>query len=57
MSTPFVNRPDRVAKTLYNLGTGVTAKKGNIECGVTYDAYLAKKYTAHQGVLKLRVTF
>ncbi|XVN43234.1 MAG: hypothetical protein RCG15_02845 [Candidatus Rickettsia vulgarisii] len=55
MSTLFINRPDRAGKTLYNLGTGVTIRKNNIEYAVSYDAYLAKKYISHQGALKLRV--
>ncbi len=57
MSTPFLNRPDRTAKTLYNLGASVTAKRGKMEYNFGYDAYLAKKYTAYQGMIKLRINF
>ncbi|XVN42580.1 MAG: autotransporter outer membrane beta-barrel domain-containing protein [Candidatus Rickettsia vulgarisii] len=57
MAVPFFNRPDRTAKTLYNLGASVTAKRGKMEYSAGYDSYLAKKYTAHQGTLKIRVNF
>lgn len=45
------------AKTSYNLGLSLTAKSGNMEYGVGYDAELRNKYTAHQGSVKLRVNF
>lgn len=44
-------------KTLINIGTSLTAKHNNMEYGIGYDAYLARKYIGHQGALKLRVNF
>ncbi|NRB10725.1 MAG: autotransporter domain-containing protein [Rickettsiaceae bacterium] len=41
----------------YNLGNGVSLQKGNMEYGVSYDLYLAEKYVAHHGSLKLRIKF
>ncbi len=57
MTTSFVTRSDKGAKTLYNVGVGVSAKAGTMEYGVGYDAYLANKYVGHQGTLKVRVNF
>lgn len=57
MGVPFINRPDNAAKTLYNLGASISAKRGKMEYSLGYDAYLAKKYTAHLGMLKLKVNF
>ncbi|WP_341754719.1 autotransporter outer membrane beta-barrel domain-containing protein [Candidatus Tisiphia endosymbiont of Dioctria rufipes] len=57
MTSSFATRADKAAKTLFNLGLGVTAKAGNMEYGAGYDAYLASKYVGHQGTLKVRVNF
>jgi outer membrane autotransporter protein len=57
MTSSFATRSDKEAKTLFNLGLGVTAKAGNMEYGAGYDAYLASKYVGHQGTLKVRVNF
>ncbi|WP_341758603.1 autotransporter outer membrane beta-barrel domain-containing protein [Candidatus Tisiphia endosymbiont of Ditula angustiorana] len=57
MTSSFATRSDKAAKTLFNLGLGVTAKAGNMEYGAGYDAYLASKYVGHQGTLKVRVNF
>jgi len=48
------NKP---AKAMFNVGLGVYAKSGMMEYGAGYDAYMAKKYLAHQGSLKVRVNF
>ncbi|WP_375359339.1 autotransporter domain-containing protein [Candidatus Tisiphia endosymbiont of Neophilaenus lineatus] len=57
MTSSFATRSDKEAKTLFNLGLGVTAKAGNMDYGAGYDAYLASKYVGHQGTLKVRVNF
>lgn len=57
MTSSFATRADKAAKTLFNLGLGVTAKAGNMEYGAGYDAYLASKYVGHQGTLKVRINF
>ena len=57
MTSPFVTRTDKAAKTSYNVGVSVSAKAGAMEYGAGYDAYLAKKYVGHQGTLKVRVNF
>lgn len=57
MTSSFATRSNKEAKTLFNLGLGVTAKAGNMEYGAGYDAYLASKYVGHQGTLKVRVNF
>lgn len=44
-------------KAIYNIGLNVKAMNGTMEYGAGYDAYFAKKYTAHQGSLKVRVNF
>ncbi len=44
-------KPDRA---LYNLGCGISAKKGPLEFGIGLDTYFAKKYYAYQGTLKLK---
>ncbi|WP_341757028.1 MULTISPECIES: autotransporter outer membrane beta-barrel domain-containing protein [unclassified Candidatus Tisiphia] len=57
MTSPFVTRTDKAAKTSYNVGVSVSAKAGTMEYGAGYDAYLANKYVGHQGTLKVRVNF
>ncbi|MCC8400067.1 MAG: autotransporter outer membrane beta-barrel domain-containing protein [Rickettsia endosymbiont of Platyusa sonomae] len=57
MTDPFVTRPEKVGKTSYNVGVVIGAKAGVMEYGAGYDAYLANKYVAHQGTLKVRVNF
>ncbi|MCC8398171.1 MAG: autotransporter outer membrane beta-barrel domain-containing protein [Rickettsia endosymbiont of Labidopullus appendiculatus] len=57
MTSPFTTRPDKGAKTSFNVGVGVNAKAGVMEYGVGYDAHLASKYVGHQGTLKVRVNF
>ncbi|MCC8372183.1 MAG: autotransporter outer membrane beta-barrel domain-containing protein [Rickettsia endosymbiont of Pseudomimeciton antennatum] len=57
MTSPFTTRPDKGAKTSFNVGVGVSAKAGVMEYGVGYDAHLANKYVGHQGTLKVRVNF
>ena len=57
MTSPFVTRTDKAAKTSYNVGVSVSAKAGAMEYGAGYDAYLANKYVGHQGTLKVRVNF
>ncbi|XVN40360.1 MAG: autotransporter outer membrane beta-barrel domain-containing protein [Rickettsia endosymbiont of Argas persicus] len=55
---PFINTPDKTAKTSYNLGLSVTARPDpKMEYGIGYDLDLASKYVAHQGTLKVRVNF
>ena len=53
----LVSRTAEFERVHYNLGTGVTFKNDDIECGVDYDLYLAKKYVAHNGTLRLRINF
>jgi outer membrane autotransporter protein len=43
--------------TSYNVGLSLTAKSGNMEYGVGYDADLKTKYVSHQGSVKVRVNF
>lgn len=43
------------SKTAYNIGTGIKVSSGAVECGVGYDATIAKKYLGHQGSVKVRV--
>ncbi|AAU03915.1 autotransporter domain-containing protein [Rickettsia typhi] len=43
------------AKITYNLGGGISTKNNMIEFGIRYNLSLAKKYTAHQGSLKIKV--
>lgn len=57
MTDPFVTRPEKGGKTSYNVGVVIGAKAGVMEYGAGYDAYLANKYVAHQGTLKVRVNF
>ena len=52
---PLASRAIKPTKTFYNVGTGVTAKHKNMEYSIGYDAHLAKKYTGHQGSLKIRI--
>ncbi|WP_341753056.1 autotransporter outer membrane beta-barrel domain-containing protein [Candidatus Tisiphia endosymbiont of Dioctria rufipes] len=57
MTDPFVTRTEKGSKTSYNVGVVIGAKAGVMEYGAGYDAYLANKYVAHQGTLKVRVNF
>ncbi|MCC8483704.1 MAG: autotransporter outer membrane beta-barrel domain-containing protein [Rickettsia endosymbiont of Labidopullus appendiculatus] len=57
MTDPFVTRAEKGGKTSYNVGVAIGAKAGVMEYGAGYDAYLADKYVAHQGTLKVRVNF
>ncbi|HJD56709.1 MAG TPA: autotransporter outer membrane beta-barrel domain-containing protein, partial [Rickettsia endosymbiont of Sericostoma sp. HW-2014] len=57
MTDPFVTRAEKGGKTSYNVGVAIGAKAGVMEYGAGYDAYLANKYVAHQGTLKVRVNF
>lgn len=57
ITDPFVTRADESAKTLCNVGLGISAKAGSMEYGAGYDAYLANKYVGHQGTLKVRINF
>lgn len=57
MTDPFVTRAEKGGKTSYNVGVAIAAKAGVMEYGAGYDAYLANKYVAHQGTLKVRVNF
>lgn len=55
---PFVNQFDKTAKTSYNLGLSVAVRPDSMaEYGIGYDAQVANKYIAHQGMLKVRVNF
>ncbi len=56
--TPFISQPDRTSKTSYNLGLSASIRPdAKMEYGIGYDAQIASKYTAHQGILKVRVNF
>lgn len=57
MTDPFVTRAEKGGKTSYNVGVAIGAKAGVMEYGAGYDAYLANKYVAHQGTLKVRINF
>ncbi len=57
MTDPFVTRTAKGSKISYNVGVVIGAKVGVMEYGAGYDAYLANKYVAHQGTLKVRVNF
>lgn len=57
MTDPFVTRTEKGSKTSYNVGVVIGAKAGVMEYGAGYDAYLANKYVAHQGTLKVRINF
>ncbi|MDF2965703.1 MAG: outer membrane protein OmpB [Rickettsiaceae bacterium] len=45
------------AATSYNLGLSLTAKSGNMEYGVGYDAEMRTKHSSHQGSVKVRINF
>ena len=44
-------------RVTYLVGAGFDIKKSNFEYGFGYDARIARKYIAHQGVFKLRLIF
>jgi outer membrane autotransporter protein len=48
------NKPE---KTAYNIGAGALMKQGNVELSLGYNLNLAKKYQAHQGTVKLKLSF
>jgi len=43
------------ARVLYNLGCGISTKYNRMEFGIRYNLSMAKKYTANQGSLKIKV--
>jgi hypothetical protein len=40
----------------YNTGAGIVIQHQNIECGLDYNYHTEKKFKAHQGVIKLRLS-
>lgn len=53
----LVKKTAEQERIFYNLGTSVSASKGAVETSAGYDFYFTKKYTAHQGALKVRLNF
>ena len=47
----------KLERTTFNVGLGLNAAYNAMEYGVSYDATMAKKYTGHQGTLKVRLNF
>jgi outer membrane autotransporter protein len=53
----LVPRTTVQTRVTYLVGAGFDIKKSNFEYGFGYDARIARKYIAHQGVFKLRLIF
>lgn len=53
----LVKKTTEQERVFYNLGTSVSASKGAVEVSAGYDFHFTRKYTAHQGALKLRLNF
>ena len=51
------NNKAKFARTTYNFGLGLNTAYNTMEYGVSYDNIMAKKYTGHQGTLKVRLNF
>jgi outer membrane autotransporter protein len=57
MNRALPTRAKKPPRTFYNVGTGISAKYHMMEYSLGYDLNLAKKYTGHQGTVKIRVNF
>ena len=57
MNRALPTRAQKPPRTFYNVGTGISAKYHMMEYSLSYDLNLAKKYTGHQGTVKIRVNF
>lgn len=55
--TSLVPRTTVQTRVTYLVGAGFDIKKSNFEYGFGYDARIAQKYIAHQGIFKLRLIF
>ncbi len=57
--TPIALVPRAAVQTrsTYLVGAGFDIKKSTFEYGLAYDVRIVEKYSAHQGVLKLRIIF
>ncbi|WP_375318848.1 autotransporter domain-containing protein [Candidatus Tisiphia endosymbiont of Oplodontha viridula] len=54
---PLPTKLVKPSRLFFTVGTSLTAKHNMIEYGIVYNANIAKKYTGHQGSLKLKVNF
>jgi outer membrane autotransporter protein len=55
--TALVPKTTVQTRVTYLVGAGFDIKKSSFEYGLGYDARIAQKYIAHQGVFKLRIIF
>ena len=56
-NTPLAPKSGKQNRVRFNTGVGLNASYSYMEYGLGYDAYIANKYLAHQGTLKVRVNF
>jgi hypothetical protein len=57
VAEPFVQLSSAPEKTLYNLGTSLSANYNMMEYSLGYDATITNKYLGHQGTMKITVNF
>ena len=58
MDNYFDSQPkSKPASMGYNIGTGIAAKRDNLELSANYNCHIENKYTNHQGALKLKLVF
>ncbi|XVN42599.1 MAG: autotransporter outer membrane beta-barrel domain-containing protein [Candidatus Rickettsia vulgarisii] len=57
ISAPLATKQYKTSRALYTIGGSLTTKYRKVELGVGFDAFLAKKYYAYQGSLKVRANF
>ena len=56
-TSAFGEKSNKLSRTTYNVGVGVSSDYGMMEYGAGYDATFAEKRLGHTGSLRLRVNF
>jgi hypothetical protein len=55
LNAPLATTRVKNPKTSYNLGCGISANSPLLELAIGYNLTLAKKYSSHQGSIKLKL--